>query len=73
MSSCENCEILRTPFFNNNSRGWLTQRNQTTAYYILIEQLLSLNDLLQIVLAVPPNEQVITFLLSMPKIKKRQN
>ena len=68
-------EFLRTPFFKNISGGcfwrW-TQRKQTTAHDIPIEQMLSLNDSLWIILATRQNGHVVTFFCSRPKVKMRQ-
>ena len=50
---CEFCRIFNNTFFKNISSGcfwrW-TQRNQTTVHNIQIEQMLSLNDSLWIIL-----------------------
>ena len=63
-------KILRLPFFKNSSGGgfwrW-TQRNQAIPHYIPIEQLLSLNELLWIILAARRNGQVI------PLVRMKQN
>ena len=69
-------KVLRAHFFNNISSGgfWRgTQKNQTTAHYILIEQLLSLIALLWTILAAHRNWQSLKFFYSRPKVKMRQN
>ena len=69
-------EFLRTPFFKNISGGcfwrW-TQRKQTTAHDIPIEQMLSLNDSLWITLATRQNGHEVTFFCSKLKVKMKQN
>ena len=69
-------KFLRTPFYKNISGGCLwrwTRRNQTTAHDIPIEQMLSLNDLLWIILATRQNGHLVIFFCSRPKVKMRQN
>ena len=64
-------KFLVKPFFKNTYGGcfwrW-TQRNQTTAHDISIEQLLSLNDSLWIILAARRNGHV-TFFIAGQKLK----
>ena len=73
---CEFCRIFKNTFFKNISGGcfwrW-TRRNQTTAHDIPIEQMLSLNDSLWIILATHQNGHVVTVFYSRPKVKMRQN
>ena len=69
-------KFLRTPFLNNTSRGcfwrW-TKQNKTTTHYMLIEQLLSLTNLLWITLAARQNGQVITIFYSNQNVKWGKN
>ena len=69
---CEFCRIFKNTFFKNIFGGcfwrW-TWQNKTTAHKIPIEQLLSLNDSLWIILATRQNRHVVTFFCSMPKVK----
>ena len=68
-------EFLRTPFFKITTIGCLwrwTRWNQSTAHSIPIEQLLSLNDSLWIILVTRRNERIITFFYSRPKVKIRK-
>ena len=75
MFSVNFAEFLRAPFFKNISEGcfwrW-TGWNQTTAHDIPIEQMLSLNDSLWIILATCQNGHVVTFFCTRPKVKMRQ-
>ena len=69
-------EFLRTPFYKNTYGNCFWRwawRNQTTAHDIRIEQILSLNDLLWIILAIRQNGHVVIFFYSRPKAKMRQN
>ena len=69
---CEFCRNFKNTFFKNISGGcfwrW-TRRNQTAAHDIPIEQMLSLNDSLWIILATRQNGHVVTFFCSRPKVK----
>ena len=75
--SCEFCKkkLNNTFFLKNISCGcfWrLTRRNQTAAHYILIEQLLSLNDSLWIILAARQKWTRSNIFHSRPKVKIRK-
>ena len=69
-------KFLRTPFLNNTSCGcfwrW-TKQNKTTTHYMLIEQLLSLTNLLWITLAARQNGHVITIFYSNQNVKWGKN
>ena len=73
--SVNSAEFLRTPFFKNifGCCFWIwTWRNQATAHDIPIEQLFSLNDLLQMSLATHQNGHIVTLFRSRLKLKMRQ-
>ena len=73
---CKFCRNFKNTFFKNISSGcfwrW-TRQNQTTAHYIPIERMLSLNDCLWIILTTGQNGHVVTFFCSRPKVKMGQN